>query len=74
MFRIVAGLSLQSIDFASVLDPTGSPELTYERMINFRISLGLSSSSLSVLPLIAFFITSRNDGVNGALDSGAEFD
>jgi hypothetical protein len=48
--------------------------LTYERMINFRISLGLSSSSLSVLPLIAFFITSRNDGVNGTVDSGAEFD
>ena len=28
MLRIVAGLSFQSIDFASVLEPTGSPDVT----------------------------------------------
>ncbi len=27
-FRIVAGLNRQSIDFASVREPTGSPEVT----------------------------------------------
>jgi hypothetical protein len=71
---MVAGLSLQSIDFASVRDPTGSPEFTYDRMINFRISLGLSSSCrVSVFEFIGLFIASGNDRVNGAVASDAEF-
>ena len=74
ILRIVAGLSFQAIDFASVRDPTGSPEFTYDRTINLKISRVLSSSCrASVLALIALFITSGNDRVNGAMGSEAEF-
>src|SRR5205807_8024598 len=75
ILRIVAGLSLQFIDLASVRDPTGSPEFTYDRTINLRISRVLSSSCrASVFTLIALFIASGNDRVNGAMRSEAEFD
>jgi len=74
ILRIVAGLSFQAIDFASVRDPTGSPEFTYDRTINLRISRVLSSSwPASVFTLIALFIASGNDRVNGAMGSEAEF-
>src|SRR4051812_5706546 len=74
MLRIVAGLSLQSRDLANVREPTGSPQFTYERMISFRISRGLSSRPASAFPLIALYIASGNDWVNGWLDSQAKFD
>src|ERR1041385_2581225 len=44
MLRIVAGLRRQAMVFERVREPTGSPVVTYERTINLRISLGLSSS------------------------------
>src|SRR6267378_2957727 len=75
ILRIVEGLSFQAIDFASVREPTGSPEFTYDRTINLRISRVLSlSCRASVFTLIGFFIASGNDRVNGAMASEAEFD
>ena len=44
MFRIVAGLSFQSMNFDKVLEPIGSPDVIYARIIIRRISRGLSSS------------------------------
>ena len=74
MLRIVAGLSLHSMTFASVRDPTGSPEFTYDRTMSFRISRGLSSSArASVFAVIATFIASGNYGVNGWVGSYLEF-
>src|ERR1041385_4327495 len=73
ILRIVAGLRLHSMHLARVRDPTGSPEFTYDRTINLRISRGLSSSPPSLLPLIAFFIASGKHGVNRTVGSGPEF-
>src|SRR5213593_2525943 len=59
-FRMVAGLNFQSIDFASVRDPAGSPEFTYDRMISFRMSRALESSSRpSLFATIAFFYSTQ---------------
>src|SRR5947209_8410409 len=74
ILRMVAGLSFQAMDFASVRDPTGSPEFTYDRTISLRLARVLSSSCrASVFALIALFIASGNDRVNGAMGSEAEF-
>src|SRR5437773_1463319 len=74
MLRIVAGLSLHSMTLASVREPMGSPEFTYDRTMSFRISRGLSSSCrVSVFAVIAIFIASGNYRVNGRVGSYPEF-
>src|SRR5436190_7784855 len=74
MLRIVAGLSLHSMSFASEREPTGSPEFTYDRTMSFRISRGLSSSCrASAFGVIATFIASGNYGVNGWVGYYLEF-
>ena len=62
MFRIVAGLNFESMTFDKVLDPTGSPDVMYDRIISLRISRGLSSETVSSrAPIPTFYsIAVRN--------------